>query len=299
MASLRDIKSKIKGVKKTRQITRAMNMVSAAKLRGVQTRTLRFRPYAEKFADVLARLSQGVRSDSHPLLTQAEDVKTVALILITSERGMCGAFNSNLINMANRFIRDMEAPGKKVRIYAVGRKGRDYFANRRPADFVNGLTGDLGSIKFEEVIAVAELALRDFLEHQVEEAYMIYSRFNSMSSQVPTVEKILPITPPVVEEKEVEEEEKTKALSGDYIIEPSAETLVGEILPRYLNVRIYRALLETATGEHAARMVAMDNATRNCSEIIQNLTIMYNKARQAAITTELIDIVSGADAVKN
>ncbi|MDR1396835.1 MAG: ATP synthase F1 subunit gamma [Desulfarculales bacterium] len=290
MASLRDIKTKIKGVKKTRQITRAMNMVSAAKLRGVQARTLRFRPYAEKFAEVLARLAQGMRPDSHPLLYQAPQINTVAVLLFTSERGLCGAFNNNLILTALRFIREQEAAGKKVRIYAVGRKGYDYYANRRGQDFAGGITGDLGSMGFETVAAAADLVMRDFLSHDVQEAHMIYSNFRSMSTQAPTLEKILPITPP-------ELASPGGAQVIDYIIEPSAEDLVGEILPRYLNVRVYQALLETATGEHAARMLAMDNATKNCSEIITNLTIMYNKARQAAITSELIDIVSGADAV--
>jgi F-type H+-transporting ATPase subunit gamma len=290
MASLRDIKTKIKGVAKTRQITKAMNMVSAAKLRGVQTRTLRFRPYADKFAEVLARLAQGMRPDSHPLLFQAPEVNTVALLLFTSDRGLCGAFNNNLIMTAGRFIREQEGAGKKVRIYAIGRKGYDYYASRRAQDFAGGITGDLGSMNFETASAAANLVLQDFLSRGVQEAYIIYSNFRSLSSQAPALEKILPITPPAVAENR-------DSQGVDYIIEPSSHALVGEILPRYLNIRVYRALLETATGEHAARMIAMDNATKNCSEIITNLTIMYNKARQAAITTELIDIVSGADAV--
>jgi F-type H+-transporting ATPase subunit gamma len=290
MASLRDIKTKIKGVAKTRQITKAMNMVSAAKLRGVQTRVLRFRPYADKFAEVLTRLAQGMRPDAHPLLFQPPDINTAGLLLFTSERGLCGAFNNNLIMTALRFIRQQEEAGKKVRIYAVGRKGYDYYASRRAQNFAGGITGDLSSMSFETVIKAADLVLRDFLSLELQEAYIIYSKFRSLNSQTPVLEKILPITPPATAKNE-------DFHTVDYIIEPSSHALVSEILPRYLNVQIYRALLETATGEHAARMIAMDNATKNCSDIITNLTIMYNKARQAAITTELIDIVSGADAV--
>ncbi len=290
MASLRDIKTKIKGVNKTRQITRAMNMVAAAKLRGLQNKTLQFRPYADKFSAVLARLSQGLLPGAHPLLQQAETVKTVALVVLTAERGMCGAFNNNILAEATRFIKAQEEQGRKVRLYTIGSKARNFFYSRRPQDLIDGITGDLGALSFESASRVAYFAVRDFLAGEVEEAYLIFSHFRSLSSQLPTVEKIMPVTPPA---------QKEDASRGtiDYIIEPSAATLVGELLPRYVNVRVFHALLETATGEQAARMVAMDNATKNCKELISTLTTLYNKARQAAITTELIDIVSGADAV--
>ena len=290
MASLRDIKTKIKGVNKTRQITKAMNMVAASKLRGLQGRTLQFRPYADKFSAVLARLSKGLLPGAHPLLQQADDVKSVALIVLTAERGMCGAFNNNILVEAVRFIKTQEDLGRKVRIYTIGGKGRNFFISRRPQDLIDSITGDLGALGFESAARVSYFAVEDFMQHQVEEAYLLYSQFLSMGSQKPTIEKILPVTPPVQEEDEA-------AGTIDYIIEPSAAALVGELLPKYVNVRVFRALLETATGEQAARMVAMDNATKNCKEIIDNLTTLYNKARQAAITTELIDIVSGAAAV--
>jgi F-type H+-transporting ATPase subunit gamma len=290
MAALRDIKNKIKGVNKTRQITRAMNMVAAAKLRGVQTKTLNFRPYAEKFTDVLSRLCQGLQSDAHPLLVQYEEVRTVALILLTAERGMCGAFNNNLIAEAGKFIKEQTAQGRKVRIYCIGGKGRNFFSKNFPQHYKDGRSGDLGEMSFDATSKIAYYAVRDFINREIEEAYLIYSNYRSLSSQAPLIEKLLPITPPP-------QTAETKTRRADYIIEPSAAALVEAILPLFINVRVYHGLLETATGEQAARMVAMDNATKNCKEMIDSLTTLFNKARQSAITTELIDIVSGADAV--
>jgi F-type H+-transporting ATPase subunit gamma len=290
MASLRDIKTKIKGVNKTRQITRAMNMVAAAKLRGMQTKTLNFRPYAEKFADVLGRLCQGLQTNAHPLLSQYEEVKAVALILLTAERGMCGAFNNNLIAEASKFIKRQTAQGKKVRIYCIGGKGRNFFSKNFPQHYKGGQSGELGEMSFDAASKIAYYAVKDFINREIEEAYLIYSNYRSLSSQAPLIEKLLPITPPA-------QATETGRRHVDYIIEPSAAALIGEILPLFINIQVYRGLLETATGEQAARMVAMDNATKNCKEIIDNLTTLFNKARQSAITTELIDIVSGADAV--
>lgn len=292
MASLRDIKTKIAGVKKTRQITRAMNMVSAAKLRGVQEKTERFRPYAAKFAEVLGSLSQGVDSNIHPLLAQPEKVERVALILLTADRGLCGSFNMNLINAGLRFVKERTAAGQQVQLYLVGRKARDFF-RRRQEDVRDALTGVMNVVDFDLAVQVARMGLNAFLGGEVQEVYFLYSNFRSMAAQVPTTVKLLPISP-----EAAGEQAPAAGGSQEYLTEPSAEQILVDLLPRYVNVRVYSGLLETATSEQAARMSAMDNATRNCKDMIENLTLLYNKARQAAITTELMDIVGGAEALK-
>jgi F-type H+-transporting ATPase subunit gamma len=290
MAALRDIQNKIGAVKKTRQITRAMNMVATARLRQVQERTERFRPYAEKFSQVLGSLSEGIDQDAHPLLAQPEVVDRVALILITSDRGLCGSFNMNMILKAQEFLTKRKAEGQEVDFYAIGRRGVDYF-KRRKVEFAEALPGVMNVVDFDLATQVARMGLNAFLSGAVQEVYLIYSEFKSVVVQVPTVEKLLPISP--VQGDESEE----SGPSLEYLTEPSAEEILVDLLPRYLNVRVYSGLLETSTSENAARMAAMDNATKNCKEMIENLTLAFNKARQAAITAELMDIVGGAEAL--
>jgi len=291
MAALRDIQNKISAVKKTRQITRAMNMVAAARLRQVQERTERFRPYADKFAEVLGSLSEGIDPESHPLLAQPETVDRVGVIFITADRGLCGSFNMNLILAAQKFLTEKKSEGKEVDMYAVGRRGIDFF-RRRKVTFAEQMPGAMNVVDFDLATQVARLGLNAFMSGEVQEVYMIYSRFQSVISQVPTVERLLPITPQLAGDEEGVE-------SGqEYLIEPSPEEILVDLLPRYLNVRVYSGLLETSTSENAARMAAMDNATKNCKDLIQNLTQAFNKARQAAITAELMDIVGGAEALK-
>lgn len=289
MAALRDIQNKIAAVKKTRQITRAMNMVAAARLRQVQERTERFRPYAAKFSEVLGSLSEGIDQEAHPLLAQPEQVNRVALILITADRGLCGSFNMNLILQAQKFMTQQKSEGREVAFYAVGRKGIEFF-NRRNVEFAQKLPGVMNVVDFDLATQVARLGLGAFLSGEVQEVYLLYSRFRSIVSQIPTVEKLLPISPEATGDED--------ASSQEYLTEPSAEEILVDLLPRYLNVRVYSGLLETSTSENAARMAAMDNATKNCKDLIQNLTLAFNKARQAAITTELMDIVGGAEALK-
>ena len=293
MAALRDIQNKITAVKKTRQITRAMNMVAAARLRQVQERTERFRPYADKFAEVLGSLSEGMDSEAHPLLAQPETVDRVGLIFITADRGLCGSFNMNLILAAQKFLTEQKSEGKGVSFYAVGRRGIDFF-KRRKVEFAEQMPGAMNVVDFDLATQVARLGLNAFLSGEVQEVYMLYSRFQSMIAQVPTLEKLLPISPEAAGDEDVEE-----GLALEYLTEPSAEEILVDLLPRYLNVRVYSGLLETSTSENAARMAAMDNATKNCKELIQNLTQAFNKARQAAITAELMDIVGGAEALKS
>ena len=291
MASLRDIQNKIAGVKKTRQITRAMNMVAAAKLRGVQDKTEQFRPYAEKFADVLASLSQGVEPDIHPLLAVPEHVHKVGLILLTADRGLCGSFNMNLINQASKAIKEFQGKGQEVDFSVIGRRGVDFF-RRRKVEIANQMPGAMNVVDFDLALKVAQIGLNAFLAGEVQEVYLIYCRFESMARMVPVMKRLLPIAPKV----SPEEEEQTSQV--EYLTEPSAEEILVDLLPRYLNVQVYQGLLETSTSEHASRMAAMDNATKNCKDMIDNLTLVYNKARQAAVTTELMDIVGGAEAMK-
>ncbi len=295
MAALRDIQNKIAGVKKTRQITRAMNMVAAAKLRGVQETTQRFRPYADKFSEVLASLSAGVDPETHPLLAVPEQVDKVAVIALSADRGLCGSFNTNLINHSKNFIDEQKNQGREIALFTVGRKATEFFS-KHGYDIAESMVGAMNVIDFDLAVSVAQLGLNAFLSGEVQEVHLVYSRFINMVKQEPTVERLLPIQPEIDEQDE--QDQKTPETAVEYLTEPSAEEILVDLLPRYVNVRVYSALLNTATSEHAARMTAMDNATNACKEFIEELTLAFNKARQAAITAELMDIVGGAEALR-
>jgi F-type H+-transporting ATPase subunit gamma len=297
LASLKDVKTKISGVGKTKQITKAMNMVASAKLRGAQQRIERFSPYADKFQELLTDLSAKASSGAHPLLAERAELKTCCIILITSDRGLCGGFNSNLIQTGLRLARQKQAEGRAVRFLCVGRKGRDS-VRMSGFDFDTGFTRGLTSFDFQLAYQIGEGVIKGFLEEKLDEVYLIYSKFVSLVRQEPTTLALLPMKTPEPAGGTAETDSKQNAARLDYVYEPDVETLLAELLPKYLNVQIYRGLLDTSASEHAARMAAMDNATRNCDDITKNLTLLYNKTRQAAITRELIDIVSGADALK-
>jgi len=288
MATLRDIQHKIGAVKKTMQITRAMNMVAASKLRSVQGRMESFDPYARKFAEVLGNLASRIDPDIHPLLVTKEDISKVELLHFSADRGLCGSFNMNSMGMAEKWIKEQQAKNMDCSLTLIGKKGRDYFKKRSypiNASHVN----IYGSIDMVFVAEMTRDLIDRFMADEIHEVYMIYSRFFGMAKQEPTVVKLIPIEPP---KTEVGIEEM-----AEYLCEPGAEELLVELLPKHLNVQIYNAFLQNETSEHAARMAAMDNATKNCSEMIENLTLIYNKARQAAITSELMDIVGGAEAL--
>jgi F-type H+-transporting ATPase subunit gamma len=291
MATLRDIKRKIDAVKKTSQITRAMNMVAAAKLRGAQQDMEGFHPYATKFREVIGRLAAGVESDgTFALLTPREEVKKVELVLITADRGLCGGFNNNLILAAERFIKPKRAAGQEVSLTAAGRKGSDYF-RRRNYEVRKRLLGLLNKPNYGDASAVGMELIDLFELGQADEIYVVYSRFVSVAKQLPTLIKLLPIEPSgdVVSEL---------PRGMEYLFEPSHVELLNDLLPSYVYVQILECLYQTAVSEHAARMAAMDNATSNCKEVVRSLTLTYNKARQAGITKELMDIVGGAEALK-
>jgi F-type H+-transporting ATPase subunit gamma len=291
MATLQDIRRKISAVKKTQQITKAMNMVAAAKLRGAQTRMENFRPYAEAFSLMLGNLASGVEPEIHPFFQKAEEVTKVGLVLMTADRGLCGSFNVNLINAAQRFIREKAADDIQVSLTAVGRKGRDFF-RRRQADMPRFFVDVWNKFDYTNAVAVGRDVMSDFLSGEVQEVYLIHANFINVAIQRPYLVKLLPIEP------QAAETEEAAGPSAEYIFEPPVAQFLEYLLPKYLNTVVYHGFLENAASEHAARMTAMDNASVNCKDMITNLTLVMNKARQAAITKELMDIVGGAEALK-
>jgi F-type H+-transporting ATPase subunit gamma len=290
MASLRDILRKIGAVKKTRQITRAMNMVAASKLRNTQGRMEDFEPYAGKFAEVLGNLASRIDPDIHPLLVIKEQVSRVELLHFTADRGLCGSFNVNTINVAEKWVKEQQAQKRECSLTLVGKKGRDYFRKRGYPITVSH-TNIYGTVDMPFVNQMTREFTQRYLSDEVDEVYMIYTRFLGMAKQEPTLVKLLPIEPP-------QTGEDTQRGASEYLCEPGAEELMLELLPKHVSVQIFNAFLQNEVSEHAARMMAMDNATKNCGELVENLTLVYNKARQAAITAELMDIVGGAEAIK-
>ncbi len=292
MATLNDIQRKISAVKKTRQITKAMNMVAAARLRGAQMKMESFEPYAKKFAEVLGNLASRIEPDIHPLLVKKEPVSKVELLHFTGDRGLCGSFNGNLISFGEKWIREEKKRGIESGLITVGKKGRDYF-RKRDYHLVDSFVDMYGRVDISFINQMTRSIIDRYLSDEVDEVYLIYSRFAGMGKQIPTLVKLVPIEPP-----KAEEVEKAEGQDAEYLCEPDPESLLIELLPKHISVQIYNAFLQNETSEHAARMAAMDNASKNCNEIVDNLTLVFNKARQAAITAELMDIVGGAEALK-
>jgi F-type H+-transporting ATPase subunit gamma len=288
MPSLRDIKRKITSVKKTQQITKAMKMVAAAKLRRAQDRVIAARPYSRKMLAVIANLAGRVERAQHPLLAKREP-KKVKLVVLTSDRGLCGAYNTNIIRKAVEAVRQFQAEGKEVRVNIVGRKGRDFF-RKRSAYSVGQTWTDLGMIDYDKAADIGKNIVERFTAGETDEVYLLYNEFKSVIQQRVTLEKLLPVEPPT--------EADPFASAVDYLYEPSAEAILGSILPKHIEVQTYRSLLESQASEMGARMTAMDSATRNAKEMIEKLTLKFNKTRQAAITKEISEIVGGAEALK-
>ena len=293
MPNLLDIRRRIKSVKNTQQITKAMKMVSAAKLRRAQDRVMMARPFANKMAEVLGELSQRTDPDfHHPLLDQRGDQRYL-LMLITADKGLCGAFNTNLTKAAQAFIR--ENPDKNVEIMAIGRKGRDFFRNRRAtitSEFL-GLTGK-GRVEYSEALEVAQTVIKQYTEDTgIDKVFILYNEFRSVLSQRVVLEQLLPVSHAKVEETET----KQPVSLVDYVYEQPAEQMFSTLLPRLIETQIFRSLLESVASEQGARMTAMDSASKNASELIESLTLNMNRIRQAAITNEIIEVVSGAAAL--
>ncbi|MCF8113438.1 MAG: ATP synthase F1 subunit gamma [Desulfotignum sp.] len=296
MATLKEVKSKIGSVKKTKQITSAMKMVATSRLRGCQNNMEQFKPYASKFSEVLGSIAGKSSSEASPLLVPREQVKKVVLVLCTSDRGLCGGFNINLIEKTRKLIQS-ELQGKEISFFCFGKKGRDW-VRKSPhtldAEFLDVVGGKIG---FSHASTPGQQLIDSFLEETVDEVYLIYSEFQTMARQEPKIKQILPIPSlaDVVEEKPAETDE---SFLPEHICEPSSDALLGEMLPKNVFIQIYDALLQTSTSEHAARMRAMENATKACEDMVAELQSIYNKTRQAGITADLMDIVGGAEALK-
>jgi F-type H+-transporting ATPase subunit gamma len=293
MATLREVRSRIGGVQKTRKITRAMKMVAASKLRRAQSRIIAARPYARKMKELLGDLAQMADIQTADLIAP-RDVKNLLLIVVTSDRGFCGAFNANLIRAAQAHIAAQPA-GVSVRLICIGKKGVDYFG-KRGYNMMGRHVGVYGNLAFSWVQSLAAEIIALYLKAEFDRVDIIYNEFKSISSQRILIEQFLPVPPlpatPVAPKKPA-------GYIVDYIYEPDRLAILLSILPRHLNFQIWRILLESSTAEEGARMAAMENATENAGEMIATLQLQYNKARQTAITTELLEVVSGAEALRN
>lgn len=314
MASLKDLKNRIDSVKSTRKITQAMKMVAAAKLRRAQEQAEAARPYAERMQRMLAALAASVegRPGAPKMLAGTGSDQTYLVVLCTADRGLCGGFNSNLVREADRRIKQLRNEGKSVKVLAVGRKGNDQMKRMYPTLMVEG-SGEIGKeLNYDTARAYADRITKLFQDGEFDVCQLVYSRFKSAMRQIVTVQQLVPFSA----QEELAEHEKEKedahqfvkqgggdagdasASGGTYEFEPDEESILNELLPRNLAVQIYRSLLENNAGEQGARMTAMDGATRNAEEMIDDLTQTYNRTRQAVITTELNEIVSAAESMK-
>ncbi|MHA7634464.1 ATP synthase F1 subunit gamma [Corallococcus sp. M7] len=297
MASLRDIRKRIRSVKNTRQITKAMKMVSAAKLRKAQDAILAARPYAQTLEQIISELA--VRSAdqelAHPLLA-TRPIRRVELLLLTSDRGLAGGFNSNVIRRANRYL--YENSNLQVRVSTVGRKGNDFFRNRGQS-IRKDFAGLYATLNYRSAANVAEELAAAFLNDEVDAVYVVYNEFVSAITQNVVVSQLLPLQPATTKAATPAPETVTSAPAlVDFKYEPSRQAVLDRLVPQAVNIKLYRALLESVASEQGARMSAMENATNNATDMISSYTLLYNRTRQAVITKELMEIVSGAEALK-
>jgi len=305
MASLRDIRSRINSVKNTQQVTRAMKMVAAAKLRRAQERIFKTRPYAFKIGEIISHLKREFDPTAHPLFKDRDDVEGVLLIVITADRGLAGAFNSNIIKLTEQTIRERYAAqhaNGTLYLAGVGRKGYDHFA-KRGYQMAGDFRGAFKDLDFTIAQKVVDLAVEGFRAGRWDDVQLVYNEFKNTISQNRIVEPFLPIpaehflTPVMTQEIEVQAEPK-EGVAVDYIFEPAPEAILEVLVPGYLNHQLWRAMLESNAAEQGARMVAMDNATSNADELLRTLRLQYNRARQSAITKEILEIISGANALE-
>ena len=304
MASLRDIRDRIGTVQNTQQITRAMKMVAAAKLRRAQERIFAARPYAFKIREMIGHLRQRLDVETHPLFEAREEVRGALLIVVTSDRGLAGAFNANLLKVAEATIDERFAAQREagtLKVLAIGRKAHEYFG-KRGFDLVGDYQGVFNDLRFPLAGDVVDLAVEGYLAEEWDVVEVVYNEFKNTISQNRVAEQLLPIPAetfftPVMEDAADVDTEAAEAEEVEYIFEPSAEALLERLIPEYLQYQLWRALLESNASEQGARMVAMDNATTNAGELLKDLKLTYNRARQAAITTEIIEISSGAEAL--
>lgn len=284
MATAREIRRRIRSVKNTGKITKAMEMVSAAKMRRAQRNTLATRPYSERMRDVMGELSaRGGKSLAHPLLTHRPNVRAIGLVLITPDRGLCGALVSNINRMASRFIVEQRKNGQTVEVLTVGKKGRD-FALRTGLPLIAEVIGLGDAPGLIDILPIATTVINSFIEGRIDEVQVIYTAFENTLVQRATMRRLLPMDPI----------EQTVGPRVDYTYEPDQESVLNSLLPRYVEVQLYAMILEAIASEHSARMLAMRNATDNAKDFVRDLTLSMNKARQAAITKELSEIAAGS-----
>ncbi len=299
MANLKAIRKRISSVKSTQKITRAQKMVAGARLTRAQQRIQALRPYAVKTGQVLAevagRSDDGASSDEHPLLARRPE-KTVLLLVITSDRGLCGAFNTNIQKTAAKLWREREAAGQTVKIVTIGRKGRDFF-RRRNAPVLEALTGVWEKLDIEQARAIARKVLTPFVNGEVDAIYLVYNEFKSAMSQRVVTEPLFPLQKAEAA-ADAPANEPEWASHREYLFEPDRKALMERLVPMYIEISILRALFESNASELGARMTAMESATKKASEMIDKYTLIYNRARQAAITTELMEIIGGAEALR-
>lgn len=294
MPSLKEVRNRITSTISTQQITSAMKMVSAAKLRRAQDAIIQMRPYAGKLKEILSNVTSTLDASSGGDFAKERPVKNVLLVVITSNRGLCGAFNSNVIKIANRAINEKYAEQKKsgnLQILAIGKKAGDFFrkANYKIYDNKSEL---FDGLNYEKTSAVAEAIMKEFTAGKFDMVELFYNQFKNAASQTLTAEQYLPVLKPA-------QEKNTKKVSLDYIYEPDKEEIVKDLIPKALKIQLYKALLDSHAAEHGARMTSMHKATDNANEILRDLRLTYNKARQATITKEILEIVGGAEALKN
>ncbi len=289
MATLRDIRRRIRSVESTQKITRAMKLVAAAKLRRAQDRILAARPYAVKMAELLSSLVRRTEGEAHPLLVRRPATRK-RLVIITADKGLCGAFNSNILRASLAFLR--EQGDASVTLVVVGKKARDFY-RRRPYEVKSEMLGFFDRLAYSHAQELAGGLMKEYLAGDIDEVHLMYNEFRSVAVQRVKRAQLLPIEP-----EPGPEGEGGEAAAGDYIYEPSPDAILAALLPRHVTTQVYRALMESVAGEYGARMTAMEAATKNAKEMIGVLTIQYNKARQERITKELLDIVGGAEALR-
>ncbi len=286
MASLKSIKKRIISVKNTCQITKAMKMVSAAKLRRAQDNIIAARPYANKLNEVLQSLAQSLHNGPHPLL-ETREARNLLVIVITADRGLCGGFNTNLCKAGERYLKDNRQQYDRIHLVTVGRKGYEYFKNR--CDIYQNYPDIIAKPDYKSIALLARDIIHGFLEGAYDRVEILYNAFRTVMSQDITFQQLLPVAAAAHNEEDT---------AIEFIYEPSQKELLAEIIPKNIEVQLFRSVLESVAGEHGARMTAMDSATKNATEMIGKLTLQYNRARQAAITTELMEIISGSESIK-
>ena len=292
MPNLKDLKNRIESVKSTRKITKAMQMVAAAKLRKAQEAAEQARPYAEKMSLVIKKLTSSTNASSNsPLLVGNGNHKTHLIVISTSERGLCGGFNSSIVRLAKSHIKELLSNGSQIKILTIGKKGREQLKREFGEHMIDHVDlSEVKKISYENASTISNNVISKFLKDEFDVATIFYNQFESIISQIPQASQLIPI-------KVKSDEPANDDNSSNFVYEPDEQEIIEDLLPKAISTKVFTALLENGASEQGARMSAMDNATRNAGEMIDKLTIQYNRSRQAAITNELIEIISGAEAL--